>query len=90
MTTTNNANAKGARSAQAAPLPSAMPKNNNPIRQQVLSGLIETQPSGWKKKVWNEEKKTVETVDVSHVALRYPLAENVSHEAVERLSRRWL
>ena len=67
--------------------PNAMPRNNNQIKQAVLSGLIATKPATWKKKVWNDETKSVDEVKVSHEALRFPLAQNVSELNVERAAR---
>lgn len=68
--------------------PNQMP-NKNKIRQQILAGLIETKPASWNKKVWNDEKKTVDEVKVAHQGLRYPLAQNVSEQTVERAAKRW-
>lgn len=70
-----------------------MPKSNNKIGSQIVDGLIHVTPSTWKKKVLKKDesgKETVETVQVTNNALRYPLAQNVSDENVERAAKRWM
>lgn len=73
--------------------PNQMPKKNNKLRQQLLAGLIETKPSSWERKSLSRDedgKEVLESVKVTHDALRYPLAQNVSDDSVERTARRWL
>lgn len=70
-----------------------MPKKANKLRQQLLAGLIETKPSSWERKSIAKDddgKEVVSSTKVSHNALRYPLAQNVSDESVERTARLWL
>lgn len=70
-----------------------MPKRPNRVRQQLLAGLIETKPSSWNRKVLSKDedgKEQIDTVKVSHDALRFPLAQNISERNVERAARRWL
>lgn len=69
--------------------PNHMPQRNK-LRQQLMHSLIETKPTSWTKKVWNEDDKKVEEVEVKHDGLRWPLAGNVSNENVERVSKQWL
>jgi hypothetical protein len=62
----------------------------HPIRLAILGGLIETHPASRKHKVWDAEAGgVVETTISTGNALRFPLAQNVSAENVERLARRW-
>lgn len=74
--------------------PNQMPKkSNNKLRQQLLAGLIETKPSSWERKSLSKDeegKEVVSSTKVTHDALRYPLAQNVSDDSVERTARRWL
>lgn len=73
--------------------PNQMPKRPNQLRQQLLSGLIETKPTSWSRKVLDKDedgKEVVSTQKVTHDALRFPLAQNVSEESVERASRSWM
>lgn len=73
--------------------PNQMPKRPNKVKQQIVSNLIETRPASWNRKVLskNEEgKEVVETVKVSQSELRFPLAQNLSWDSVERLAKRWL
>lgn len=68
-------------------------RKQNRIRQEVLEGLIETRPVSWEKKDLAKDeagKEIVKTSKVQHQALRFPLAQNMSEDNVERLSRRWL
>ncbi|AHJ86429.1 hypothetical protein 40AC_66 [Mycobacterium phage 40AC] len=73
--------------------PSMMPKKVNPIRTQVLGGLIETKAvsSTFKKVVKGDDgKETVVSIKRTRQGLRYPLAQNVSDENVDRLAKRWI
>lgn len=75
--------------------PNAMPRKVSPIRIAILGGLIETRPASRKHKVWdadanNGKGDVVQTTISTGTALRYPLAQNVSAENVDRLSRRWI
>lgn len=73
--------------------PNHMPKSNNRIRTQIVDGLITTAPSTWKKKSLAKDKDGKEKVETTHVTnevLRFPLAQNVSDDSVERLARKWL
>ena len=68
-------------------------KKANRIHQQLLAGLIETKPTSWSRKDLGKDKdgkEIVTTTQVPHLALRYPLAQNVSEESVERSSRKWI
>jgi hypothetical protein len=72
-----------------------MPKRNkiNKVHQEILSGLIETRPTSWNRKVWtnDEDGLTVEsTVKVTRQSLRFPFAQNMSEESVDALAKRWL
>ena len=94
MTTPNDANSRAGRSASVAPLPSAMPRNNSHLHQQVLAGIIKTKPASWTRKVLSKDadgKEVVNTVAVTYEgALQFPLAQNISEENVERAARRWM
>ena len=94
MTTPNDANSRAGRSASVAPLPSAMPRNNSHLHQQVLAGIIKTKPASWTRKVLAKDadgKEVVNTVSVTYEdALQFPLAQNISEENVERAARRWM
>lgn len=68
--------------------PNQMPKRPNKISQEIVGALINTAPTSWKRKVWNEEKNTVDTVTVSQQTLKFPLAANVSDDNVERIASR--
>lgn len=73
--------------------PNDMPKRPNPIRQKVVGDLIHTVPTSWTRKTLGRDddgKEVIEEKPVNHHTLRYPLAQNVSAESVERLARRWL
>jgi len=66
-----------------------MPKRSK-MRQQLLGSLIETKPTSWDRKVLSknaEGKEVVQTVKVTHTALRYPLAQNVSELNVNRAAK---
>ena len=74
-----------------APKPKAKPPR---IRQQILAALIDSKPKTRKHKVWDEtlnggKGDAVETTVSTGRALTFPLAQNVSGENVERLSKRW-
>lgn len=73
--------------------PNNMPRTNNKMRTQIVDSLIATTPAVWKKKVVKRDedgKEVFETIDVAASALRFPLAQNMSDENVERLARKWL
>lgn len=68
-------------------------KKANRIHQQLLGGLIETKPTSWERKTLAKDaegKEIVNTTKVTKQTLRFPLAQNVSEDNVERASRRWL
>lgn len=70
--------------------PKAKPNN---IRVAVLDGLISMSPSSWERKTLSKDENGKEVVNASKVSrsvLRYPLAQNVSDENVDRLAKRWL
>ena len=70
-----------------------MPKRPNKLRQQLLAGLIETKPTSWSRKTISHDddgKEVVTTSKVSHDALRYPLAQNVSDHNIEAAAKRWM
>jgi hypothetical protein len=65
----------------------------NPIRQTVVSGLIATQKSTTTVKVLITDengKEDVQNISTTRDVLRYPLAQNVSEQNVNRLAERWL
>lgn len=67
-------------------------KKQNLVKQSLLAGLIETKPTSWERKSLGKDedgKEVLNTTKVTHNALRYALAQNVSGENVERLARRW-
>lgn len=67
-------------------------KKANLIHQQILGGLIETKPASWECKTLGRDedgKEILRTTKQVHESLRYPLAQNVSHENVERAARRF-
>ena len=73
--------------------PNQMPKKPNQIRQQLVSGLIDTAPASWSRKVLVKDgdgKESVETIKVSQRALKFEFAQNMSDHNVERLAQRWL
>ncbi|ASZ75496.1 hypothetical protein KIW74_gp32 [Mycobacterium phage Kimona] len=73
--------------------PNSMPRKANPLHQKVLAGLIETKPFSWSQKKLGKDKdgkEVVNKVKVTGTALRYPLAQNVSEDNVERIARRWV
>jgi len=73
--------------------PNQMPKKPNQLRLQVVSQLIETRPTSWTRKTLtkNEDgKENVESVKVAQLELRFPLAQSMSRDSVERLAKRWL
>ncbi|MGZ6054493.1 MAG: hypothetical protein ACXWOV_02815 [Isosphaeraceae bacterium] len=66
----------------------------NPVRLAILGGLIDSKPGSRTHKVWDETANdgkgaVVETKVSTGTALRWPLAQNVSVENVERLARKW-
>lgn len=75
--------------------PNQMPRKPKPskLKQQLVAALIETQPASWNRRVWvrNEDDLLEEkTVKVTHQALKWPLAQNISAQNVEALAQRWL
>ncbi|AMS01054.1 hypothetical protein SEA_CHANGELING_65 [Mycobacterium phage Changeling] len=73
--------------------PNAMPKRTNPLHQQMLSALLATKPvTTTFKKVSKDSngKELVTETKVTRQGLRFPLAQNVSDENVDRMARRWL
>lgn len=67
-------------------------KKANRVHQQALSALIETKPLSYTKKTLGKDvdgKEIVVNQTVTYESLRYPLAQNVSDENVERAARRW-
>ncbi|AUV62021.1 hypothetical protein KIV63_gp23 [Mycobacterium phage SWU2] len=73
--------------------PNAMPRKANPIRQQVLSALIETKAvtTTFKRDTTPHEKKpTIEERKVTRLRLRFPLAQNVSDLNVDRAAKAWI
>jgi len=73
--------------------PNAMPRKANPIHQQILGGLIATKPVSWDHKILvkgKDDKEQVVKTKVTGTALRFPLAQNVSDENVDRMARRWI
>lgn len=73
--------------------PNQMPKKPNKLREQMLSHLIETKPSGWTQKILAKDddgKEIVNGVIHDHRQLKWPLAENVSDFNVDRAAKRWL
>lgn len=65
----------------------------NLVHQQVLAGLTATRPTAWDHKVivpaTSTEKEKVDKVKVVGTEVRYPLAQNVSEENIERAAVRW-
>lgn len=73
--------------------PNQMPKKQNKLKVQVIDGLISVSPSTWTRKVLGKDgdgKETVENERVVRDVLRFPLAQNVSNDNVERAASRWL
>ena len=74
--------------------PNQMPKRQqSKIRQQMIAGLIEKRPATRTRHVWGKDSEgelTPTTVKETVEELRFPLAQNVSEESVERLAKRWL
>lgn len=73
--------------------PNQMPKRPNQLRQQIVSGLIETRPTSWTRKVLSKDadgKESVESVKVSQRELKFAFAQNMADHNVERLAERWL
>lgn len=67
-------------------------KKQNLIKQSMLAGLIETKPVSYTKKTLGKDEDGKEVVinqTVTRQGLRFPLAQNVSEENVERLAARW-
>ena len=75
------------------PTPNQMPKKPSKLRQQIVAGLIATKPSSWDRKSISKDedgKEIVTTRRQRHDALKFPFAQNMSDDAVDRLSERWL
>lgn len=73
--------------------PNEMPNKNKAVQVRLLAGLTETQASSWDRKNLSrdkEGKEVLDTVKVTHTVVRYPLAQNVSEDNVERAAKRWL
>lgn len=73
--------------------PNEMPKRPNKIRQQVLAGLVENQTVTRTRHVFvkDEDGELVEgTKKETRDVLRFPFAQNMSDESVNRLAGRWL
>jgi hypothetical protein len=74
--------------------PNQMPKKQgDKLKLRVLDGLVATSASSWDRKSLSKDddgKEVVETEKVTHTALRYPLAQNVSDYNVERFAHEWL
>ncbi|AFQ97369.1 hypothetical protein FGG47_gp33 [Mycobacterium phage Rebeuca] len=73
--------------------PSAMPRKVNPLRQKLLGSLIETKPVSWTQKTvakGPDGKEVVTEHKRTRQGLRYPLAQNVSNDNVERAAKRWI
>lgn len=70
--------------------PNQMPSKPSNLRQQLLAGLIETKPTSWSRKEWDDEKKEERTVAVTRDSLKFPLAQNVSSANVDALAKRWI
>lgn len=75
--------------------PNAMPRKANPLRMQLLAGLIETKAVTTTFKRLDPDspdpkKPNVIETKLTRQGLRYPLAQNVSEANVERLARRWV
>lgn len=70
-----------------------MPKKQNKIQQQALLGLISLAPASWTRKTLHKDedgKEIVKNDQITRSVLRYPLAQNVSEENVERAAKRWM
>jgi hypothetical protein len=64
----------------------------NLIHQQILGGLIDTKPVSWDRKTVSKDeagKEVIESSKVTHEALRFPLAQNVSEHSVDRAAAKW-
>lgn len=74
--------------------PNEMPKRQpDKLREQILARLIEAKRQTWARKQFvRAEEGGEELVEeqVAHDALRWPLAQNVSENAVQQAARRWL
>lgn len=73
--------------------PNQMPKRPNKLRMQLLSALLETKKITRTRKVLgkdDEGKPVDKEVKESIDALRFPLAQNMSDDSVNRLAGRWL
>lgn len=67
-------------------------KKANRLHQQLLGTLIETKPVSYTKKTLGKDKDGKEVVlntQVTHDVLRFPLAQNISEQSVERAAQRW-
>ena len=75
------------------PTPNQMPNKANPLHQQLLAGLIETKAVSWDRKSLSKDKdgkEVLNTTKVTRQGLRFPLAQNVSEDSIERAAKRWL
>lgn len=74
--------------------PNEMPKKNpSELRQRILANLIEHKKQNAKRKSFrtnSEGSEELVTEDVEQTVLRYPLAQNVSENTVQRAAERWL
>lgn len=73
--------------------PNQMPDKRDNTGRRIVGDLIQTVPASWTRKTLRKDeegKEKVESVTVNYQALRYPLAQNVSEENVERAAWRWL
>ena len=72
--------------------PNLMPKKVNPIHTQILGSLIDAKPHKWEQRTFVRVDGVETLVMAPHVhgeTLRWPLAQNVSDENVDRLAARW-
>ncbi|AFF28359.1 hypothetical protein FDI09_gp35 [Mycobacterium phage Twister] len=73
--------------------PNVMPRKVDPLRQSLLGSLIETKPVSWTQKSvakGPDGKEVVTERKRTRQGLRYPLAQNVSNDNVERAAKRWI
>lgn len=73
--------------------PNLMPRKTNPIHQQALAGLVATKPvtTTFKKlRKGADGKDTVIETKQTRQGLRFPLAQNVTEENVDRAAKRWI
>ncbi|AVR76922.1 hypothetical protein SEA_GREEDYLAWYER_63 [Mycobacterium phage GreedyLawyer] len=73
--------------------PNQMPKRTNPMHQQILSGLLANKPVTRSHKFLAkgaDGKEIVLETKVKRQVLRFPLAENISEDNIDRAARAWL